>query len=67
MKAKLLVADDEKHIREGLQKALSLDGYEVELAQDGKVALDKVEELEGVAFGRDTRSGRRSPGRGLAS
>ena len=44
MKAKLLVVDDEKHIREGLQKALSLDGYEVEVAADGKVALEKLED-----------------------
>ena len=44
MKAKLLVVDDEKHIREGLQKALSLDGYEVEVAQDGKAALEKIDE-----------------------
>jgi DNA-binding NtrC family response regulator len=46
MKAKLLVVDDEKHIREGLQKALSLDGYEVEVAQDGKEALEKIDEEE---------------------
>lgn len=44
MKAKLLIVDDEKHIREGLQKALSSDGYEVELASDGEEALEKIEE-----------------------
>ena len=44
MKAKLLIVDDEKHIREGLEKALSLDGYEVELASDGRKALDLIEE-----------------------
>jgi DNA-binding NtrC family response regulator len=44
MKAKLLVVDDETNIREGLQKALSLDGYEVEVAQDGQEALDKIDE-----------------------
>jgi DNA-binding NtrC family response regulator len=44
MKAKLLIVDDEKHIREGLEKALSLDGYEVELASDGRQALDLIEE-----------------------
>jgi DNA-binding NtrC family response regulator len=42
MKAKLLVVDDEKHIREGLQKALNLDGYDVEVAADGKIALEKL-------------------------
>ncbi len=46
MKAKLLVVDDEINIREGLQKALSLDGYEVEVAQDGQEALDKIDEGE---------------------
>jgi len=44
MKAKLLIVDDEKHIREGLEKALTLDGYDVELAFDGKDALAKIEE-----------------------
>ncbi|MBN2325485.1 MAG: sigma-54-dependent Fis family transcriptional regulator [Spirochaetes bacterium] len=44
MKAKLLVVDDEINIREGLKKALSLDGYEVEVAQDGQEALDKIDE-----------------------
>lgn len=44
MKAKLLIVDDEKHIREGLEKALALEGYEVELASDGKEALEKLEE-----------------------
>jgi DNA-binding NtrC family response regulator len=44
MKAKLLIVDDEKHIREGLEKALALDGYEVELASDGREALDLIEE-----------------------
>jgi DNA-binding NtrC family response regulator len=44
MKAKLLIVDDEKHIREGLEKALSLDGYDVQLASDGQEAIDKVED-----------------------
>ncbi len=44
MKAKLLIVDDEKHIREGLEKALSTDGYDVELASDGKDALERIEE-----------------------
>jgi DNA-binding NtrC family response regulator len=44
MKAKLLIVDDEKHIREGLEKALTIDGYDVELASDGKEALSKIEE-----------------------
>jgi len=44
MKAKLLIVDDEKHIREGLEKALTIDGYDVELASDGQVAMDLIEE-----------------------
>jgi DNA-binding NtrC family response regulator len=44
MKAKLLVVDDERNIREGLQKALTLDGYDVEVAQDGRVALETIVE-----------------------
>ncbi len=44
MKAKLLIVDDEKHIREGLEKALTIDGYDVELASEGKEALSKIEE-----------------------
>jgi DNA-binding NtrC family response regulator len=44
MKAKLLIVDDEKHIREGLEKALSTDGYDVELASDGENALERIEE-----------------------
>jgi DNA-binding NtrC family response regulator len=35
MKFKLLVADDEKNIREGLSAALEMEGYEVETAADG--------------------------------
>jgi DNA-binding NtrC family response regulator len=42
MKLTILVADDEKNIREGLREALMLDGYEVLLAADGKDALDIV-------------------------
>ena len=44
MKAKLLIVDDEKHIREGLEKALTMDGYDVELASDGQIAMDMIEE-----------------------
>jgi YesN/AraC family two-component response regulator len=44
MKARLLIVDDERHIREGLEKALSADGYDVELSSDGKQALERIEE-----------------------
>jgi DNA-binding NtrC family response regulator len=38
----ILVADDEKNIREGLREALMLDGYDVLLAADGKEAVDAL-------------------------
>jgi len=44
MKAKLLIVDDEKNIREGLKKALLVDGYDIDLASNGKDALEKIEE-----------------------
>ena len=42
MKLRILVADDEKNIREGLREALALDGYEVVTAADGREALEEV-------------------------
>ena len=39
MKHRILVADDEKNIRQGLAAALELDGHEVALAADGEEAL----------------------------
>jgi DNA-binding NtrC family response regulator len=41
--AKILIADDERHIAEGLQMLLQEDGYEVETATDGQKAWDKVQ------------------------
>jgi DNA-binding NtrC family response regulator len=43
MKLGVLVVDDEKNIREGLGRALELDGYEVHLAADGEDALVMVQ------------------------
>ncbi len=40
VKLTILVADDEKNIREGLARALELDGYEVLMAEDGRQAMD---------------------------
>lgn len=39
MKFRILVIDDEKNIREGLQMALEDDGYEVLTAEDGTIGL----------------------------
>ena len=40
---KILVVDDERAVRESLRRALELEGYEIELAEDGSHALDRVE------------------------
>ena len=39
----MLVADDDRAVREALERALQLAGYEVELAGDGDAALAAVE------------------------
>ena len=41
---KILVADDEIHIRTLLKITLEMVGYEVEVAADGQEAIDKLEE-----------------------
>ena len=40
---RILVVDDEPAVREAIERALHLDGYEVELAGDGAEALQAVE------------------------
>lgn len=39
---KILVVDDERAVRESLRRALELEGYEVELAEDGEQALERL-------------------------
>ena len=43
MKYRILVAEDEKNIREGLADALEMDGHEAALAADGKEALKRFQ------------------------
>jgi two-component system response regulator MprA len=40
---RILVVDDERAVRESLRRALKLEGYGVELAGDGREALDRLE------------------------
>ncbi|MDQ2967511.1 MAG: response regulator transcription factor [Actinomycetota bacterium] len=40
---KILVVDDERAVRDSLRRALELEGYEIELAADGREALQLLE------------------------
>jgi two-component system response regulator MprA len=44
MSQKILVVDDEPAVRRALERALKLEDYEVELAEDGRQALDRLAE-----------------------
>lgn len=44
MHAKILVADDERHIAEGLQMLLADEGYEVDTATNGSTAWEQIQE-----------------------
>ncbi len=46
MKFNVLIVDDEKNIREGLGKALEMEGYNIFLAENGKKGLDMVHTKE---------------------
>ncbi len=46
VKFNVLIVDDEKNIREGLGKALELDGYQIFLASDGQEALNLIQNTE---------------------
>src|SRR3954463_6179728 len=51
---KILVVDDERAVRESLRRALELEGYEIELAEDGSQALERLQaEREPHAGGVD--------------
>jgi two-component system, OmpR family, response regulator MprA len=40
---RILVVDDERAVRESLRRALELEGYETELAGDGRDALERLQ------------------------
>ena len=42
MAVRILVVDDDRAVRESLRRSLSFNGYSVELAQDGREALDVI-------------------------
>jgi len=42
-RVKILVVDDERAVRESLRRALELEGYEIELAEDGRQALERLD------------------------
>src|SRR4051812_50021747 len=50
---RVLIVDDEPAVRAALDRALRLDRYEVELAGDGREALDRLAEtrLDAVGLG----------------
>jgi two-component system response regulator MprA len=39
---RILLVDDDRAVREALRRALSLAGYEVQLAEDGEGALERI-------------------------
>ncbi len=46
MKFNVLIVDDEKNIRQGLGKALEIDGHDILLAEDGQEALEVIHQEE---------------------
>src|SRR5262245_2333597 len=45
VRSRILVVDDEPAIRDSLKRALSMEGYEVELAPNGNLALERMGRL----------------------
>ena len=39
---RILVVDDDRAVREALRRALTLGGYEVQIAEDGELALELI-------------------------
>ena len=49
-KARILVADDEPHIRRILQFLLEQEGFEVQMAEDGEEAWKAVASFQPMTF-----------------
>jgi two-component system, OmpR family, response regulator MprA len=43
---KILVVDDERAVRDSLRRALELEGYQIDLAADGREALARLDETQ---------------------
>lgn len=52
-KPRLLIVDDEENVRSALQRWFELAGYEVELAEDGVIAVEKARESDFDAITMD--------------
>jgi len=46
MSARVLIADDDRAIRDALTRALGLEGYDVVQANDGNTALSVIESTQ---------------------
>ena len=46
MSARVLIADDDRAIRDALTRALGLEGYDVVQANDGNTALSLIESTQ---------------------
>ena len=63
-RGKILVVDDEPEIRETVRRILSKEGYEADIAESGRIALDKLESFRPALVlcdyvaGADRRLGR---------
>src|SRR5512139_355685 len=42
----LLIVDDEDIIREGMRRILTAEGYHVETSASGRLAIEKIQELD---------------------
>ena len=55
MAEKILIADDEAHVRLTLREVLRRDGFEIEEAENGQQAVDKAAEEDYAAIILDVK------------